>query len=409
MLKFRFTTRKERTRLSPEASLLLLVLLAILFVTLMRGLNLYLTQTVKLESKLLVIEGFLPDYVLPTMIQEFHEGEYEKLLIIGKPIGQGQYLKGIFTEADLIKESLIKMGFDSTKIVGVSIPATVFRDRTYNTGLLLRNYLKNNNLNLDKVNVYTLGCHARRSRILFQRAVGKTVEIGIIAAEDQSYNPKKWWTTSKGFRTVLNETLAYLYVRLVFHPNEEESLKDLKKGYYIDEIQNHRNNADLSFAKKGSPLTDEQRESFSKLNYFPISKDLNVSGRFIKDSIRIEFEMKTSTDRLPIYSNYGKFHFMLDEKEYVLTAYQNLAFVNHPEYKDDLFIPFRDLTNGIESYGGGRYVYIKIPKSDSTFVDFNLSFNPYCAYNHKYSCPIPPEENDLEIRIEAGEKSYDDH
>lgn len=409
MLKIRFTTRKERTRLSPEASLLLLVLLAILFVTLMRGLNLYLTQTVKLESKLLVVEGFLPDYVLPTMIQEFHEGEYETLLIIGKPIGQGQYIKGVFTEADLIEQSLIKMGFDSTKIVNVAIPTTVFRDRTYNTGLLLYNYLTEYKLNYKEVNVYTYGCHSRRSKILYQKAVGNDVKIGIIAAVDRSYDPKKWWKTSKGFRTVLNETLAYLYVRLVFHPNKDEALQDLKKGYYIDEIQNHRNDLNMSFVKKGSPLTDEQRGEFAMLNYFSISEELKIKGRFVKDSIRIEFEMKTSTDRLPIYSNYGKFHFMLDEKEYVLTAYQNLAFVNHPEYKDDLFIPFRDLTNGIESYGGGRYVYIKIPQSDSTILDFNLAFNPYCAYNHKYSCPIPPEENDLEIRIEAGEKNYDDH
>lgn len=375
----------------------------------MRGLNLYLVQTDKVESKLLVVEGFLPDYTLRNMIHEFHEGEYDKLFITGKPIGQGYYLSGYTTSADLMKETLIEMGFDSTKIIAESIPVTVFRDRTYNTGLLLHNYLNENHLAYKKVNVYTLGCHARRSKILFQKAVGKEIEIGIIAGEDRSYDPKKWWKSSKGFRTVVNETLAYLYVRLVFHPDRIEAIEDLYKGYYIDEIQNHRNEKDLEYAKKGSPLTDEQRDHFSQLNYFSVDEDFKISSRFVKDSVRIEFEMKTSTDRLPIYSNYGKFYFTVAGRECVLTAYQNMAFVNHPDYKDDLFIPYRDLTNAIESYGGGRYVYIKIPKTDTAVVDFNLSFNPYCAYNHKYSCPIPPEENDLEVRIEAGEMNYDDH
>lgn len=406
MLKIRLTTRRERTRLSLETSIFFVLSLALLFILLMKGLNLYLAQTDKFESKLLVVEGFLPDYTLRNMMHEFHEGNYDKILITGKPIGQGYYLSGYTTSSDLMKSTLIEMGFDSTKIISISIPATVFRDRTYNTGLLLYNYLKKSNLKLNKINIYTLGCHARRSRILFQKAVGKEFEIGIIAGEDRSYDPKKWWKSSKGFRTVLNETLAYLYVRIVFHPDRDEAIEDLNIGYYIDEIQNHRNDKDITFAKKGSPLTDEQRDHFSQLNYFHINKDFKIKGLFVRDTLRLEFEMKTSTDRLPIYTNYGKFYFTLDGKECVLTAYQNKAYADESDY---LFIPYRDFSNGDESYGGGRYLDLKIPTSDSLSLDFNLSYNPYCAYNHKYSCPIPPEENDLEVRIEAGEKSYDDH
>jgi hypothetical protein len=78
-----------------------------------------------------------------------------------------------------------------------------------------------------------------------------------------------------------------------------------------------------------------------------------------------------------------------------------------PEYKDLLFIPFKDLTNGRESYGGGRYIDIKNPAGKSAIIDFNLAYNPSCAYgSDKYSCPIPPKENFLQVKIKAGEKTY---
>ena len=71
------------------------------------------------------------------------------------------------------------------------------------------------------------------------------------------------------------------------------------------------------------------------------------------------------------------------------------------------YIPFTDLTNGEETYGAGRYLDFKIPESEKVIIDFNLAYNPYCAYNHSYSCPIPPKENNLNIKIEAGEKTFE--
>ena len=114
--------------------------------------------------------------------------------------------------------------------------------------------------------------------------------------------------------------------------------------------------------------------------------------------------MKTSTSRRPVYEKYGDAVFEIDGKTYTLSIYQNHELLNIVGYRDYLFLPYTDLTNGEETYGGGRYIGLRIPKGDTIVIDFNKSYHPLCAYNHDYSCPIPPKENHLEVRIEAGVK-----
>ena len=89
-----------------------------------------------------------------------------------------------------------------------------------------------------------------------------------------------------------------------------------------------------------------------------------------------------------------------------MNLYQSLDLKKIEEYKDALFLPFTDLTSGVDSYGGGKYIDLKIPQGTTITIDFNRAYNPYCAYNHKYSCPIPPQENDLAIEIRAGVKKF---
>lgn len=116
--------------------------------------------------------------------------------------------------------------------------------------------------------------------------------------------------------------------------------------------------------------------------------------------------MKTSTDRLPVYVKYGEAHFELDGKEVILNIYQNMNLVKKEEYKDYLFLPYKDLSNGKGSYGSGRYIDLNIPNGETIILNFNKSYNPYCAYNYKYSCPVPPQENHLDLEILAGVKAF---
>lgn len=157
-----------------------------------------------------------------------------------------------------------------------------------------------------------------------------------------------------------------------------------------------------------SPLTTEDLKIFSSLDFYPIDHKYKVVAQFVRLKNAKVFEMKTTTDRLPKYKKYGTLYFELEGKQFSLNVYQNLDLIKKPEYKDYLFLPFSDLTCGKESYIGGRYIDLRIPEGKTIEIDFNKAYNPYCAYNHKYSCPIVPLENDLDIEIKAGVKKFHD-
>ena len=155
-----------------------------------------------------------------------------------------------------------------------------------------------------------------------------------------------------------------------------------------------------------SPLTSEDLKKFKALDFFSIDSAYIVKAEFVRTPAEAPFAMQTSTDRLPIYVKYGELYFTLKGEKFSLNLYQNQELVKDPEYFDYLFLPFNDLTNGESTYANGRYLDMRIPESNTVVIDFNKAYNPYCAYNGRYSCPIPPEENNLEIAIPAGVKNY---
>jgi len=159
---------------------------------------------------------------------------------------------------------------------------------------------------------------------------------------------------------------------------------------------------------KTSPLTAEDLAVFKALDFYPINEKFFVTAKFIRTEDEKPFEMKTSTDRKPLYVKYGEAHFTIDGSNYKLNIYRNIELSKKEEYKDYLFLPFSDLTSGKESYIGGKYIDMKTPKGETMVIDFNTSYNPYCAYNHNYSCPKVPLENDLNIEIKAGVKKFHD-
>jgi len=158
--------------------------------------------------------------------------------------------------------------------------------------------------------------------------------------------------------------------------------------------------------KEKSPLTAEDFEKFESLEFFPIDLKYIVKASFIQNDFPVPFEMATSTDRRPVYQKYGSLYFKVDNVKCELPVYQNLSLMEKEEYKNYIFVPFTDLTNAKGSYGGGRYLDLELPLNEEIFLDFNRAYNPYCAYNHKYSCVIPPKENDLKVSIKAGVKAF---
>ncbi|WP_396150202.1 DUF1684 domain-containing protein [Flavobacterium sp.] len=155
-----------------------------------------------------------------------------------------------------------------------------------------------------------------------------------------------------------------------------------------------------------SPLKIKDLAVFQALEFFSIAEKYFVKATFKRTKKEKPFEMKTTTSRKPLYVKYGELHFEIDGIPCQLNVYQNVEFSKKPGYKNSLFLPFTDYTSGVESYGGGRYIDLEIQKGNTWTIDFNQAYNPYCAYNEKYSCPIVPEENDLKVEIKAGVKAF---
>ncbi len=154
-----------------------------------------------------------------------------------------------------------------------------------------------------------------------------------------------------------------------------------------------------------SPLDWQQKQDFSGLEYFADNEDLVLEvevRRFAEDEPLIEMSTNTG-DRRP-YRRYGQFSFTVEGQEAVLTIYSD-------PHGQEFFLPFKDATNGSESYGAGRYLDNHRPGmgevGNGRFgIDFNNAYNPYCAYSSAYSCPLPPRENWLDVPIRAGEKNF---
>ena len=158
-----------------------------------------------------------------------------------------------------------------------------------------------------------------------------------------------------------------------------------------------------------SPLKESDRKEFEGLEFFKYDSTFVVEAIFTRTDNELPFKMKTTTDRLPEYVKYGVLQFSLNNDMFQLSIYQNQDKIKEDPNYDSLFLPFTDETNGMESYGGGRYIDLSRPKGNKLIIDFNSAYNPYCAYNDKYSCPIVPRENYLKTRIEAGVKTFGKH
>ena len=137
-----------------------------------------------------------------------------------------------------------------------------------------------------------------------------------------------------------------------------------------------------------------------------------VKAKFTKIENAPTFEMATTTDRKPLYKKYGLLNFTLNGEKCELTIYQSQDDLRDKKYKDYLFLPFTDDTSGNESYGGGRYMDVMttdITEDNTVLLNFNNTYNPYCAYNDKYSCPLTPRKNHLDVEIKAGIKVFEKH
>lgn len=178
-------------------------------------------------------------------------------------------------------------------------------------------------------------------------------------------------------------------------------------GFDAAAIEAMRSEKDEAFASEEfSPIPEAQRAQFKGLSYFKPSADYYVEATFEAAAQPPLLELQTSkSNDVRKYERAGEFHFTVNNTACSLAAYQR------PDgpHRSLFFVPFLDKTSGAETYAAGRYLDIEQQDhSDVYTLDFNLAYNPYCAYNERYSCPLVPEENTLSVAVEAGEKYVED-
>ncbi len=158
-------------------------------------------------------------------------------------------------------------------------------------------------------------------------------------------------------------------------------------------------------SEEKSPLDSKDLKKFKSLPFYDYNPAFRVTATFELSSVFNTFEMPTTKQRYggqPIYAVYGTLHFTIQNREFVLNVYQSQVLKEKEGYEDYLFFPFTDMTSDNGSYAVGRYIDLKIPDTNTIILDFNHAYNPYCAYSDRYSCPIPPEENHIDIEVNAG-------
>ena len=211
-------TRRERLGLSWPGWGLLLLLSAGIFLFLILTVQPFLTETQRVNSDVFVMEGWLREYAVRKVVSDFQNGSGRIIYTTGGPItGTDGGANDSNTLASEGASLLEKYGVPRAGVQ--MVPAhEVGRDRTYTSAVALRDWFQAHGLKIHGFNIFTEDAHARRTRLLFQEALGPHIQVGIISVPNPDYDATHWWRYSEGVRTVLGESIAYLYARLLFHP-----------------------------------------------------------------------------------------------------------------------------------------------------------------------------------------------
>ena len=212
--------RKERWSLSWRGRLILASALLLVGALIFKGVYPFLATTHRVNASILVVEGWIHEYAIRAAVKEFQSNKYQRVFTTGGPVqGTGGYINDYYTSASVGADLLKKNGLANGSVQ--MVPSRVMdRDRTYGSAVALRNWFRDHNMAVSGIDVVTEDLHARRTRLLFQKAFGKEVRVGIIAVANVDYPANRWWHYSQGLKNVVSEFAAYLYARLFFFPSD---------------------------------------------------------------------------------------------------------------------------------------------------------------------------------------------
>ncbi len=213
---------KYRWGLSLPAKLLLLLVIVGFGATVVFEIYPFLAVTQRVDADALVVEGWVHPYGIRAGVEEFRKGNYQKIYTTGGPVvGKGGYVNDWNTSASVGAEELKREGI-APDLVQMVPSRVIGRDRTYSSAVALREWWSEHGMRPHGINIVTEDTHARRSRLLFQKALGADVKVGVIAVSSPDFDARHWWQYSEAVEEVIGETLAYAYATLLFHPTEAE-------------------------------------------------------------------------------------------------------------------------------------------------------------------------------------------
>jgi len=212
--------RRERWSLSWRGRAIVASVLLLVGALIFEGVYPFLATTHRVNANILVVEGWIHEYAIRTAVKEFQSNHYQRVFTTGGPVGgSGGYINDFYTSASVGADLLKKCGLPDDRLQ--MVPSRVMdRDRTYASAVALRNWFRAHDIAVSGIDVVTEDLHARRTRLLFQKAFGKDVQVGIIAVANVDYPAHRWWHYSEGLKDVVGEFTAYLYARLLFFPSE---------------------------------------------------------------------------------------------------------------------------------------------------------------------------------------------
>jgi uncharacterized SAM-binding protein YcdF (DUF218 family) len=220
---FGMLARKERWGLSMRGRLAAGALSLALAWLMLIETHPFLAVTDRVDANYLVMEGWVHMFAAQTTAAEFRSGKYRGIFVTGSPVkGSGDYDKDSNTEAWVGADLLLRAGIPEGQLQRIA-RRQVDRDRTYGSALELKTWIQEHHPEVHAINVLTEDAHARRTRLLFQEALGPDIKVGVIAAPNPDYDPHHWWRYSEGVREITGETIAYLYAKFLFWPEKHNN------------------------------------------------------------------------------------------------------------------------------------------------------------------------------------------
>jgi DUF218 domain len=215
---FAIFTRRERWGLSWRGWLLITAVGLVGTYLAFLNVHPFLAVTHRVNTNILVVEGWMQQYAIRAGAEEFKSGSYERVFTTGGPqSGEARYTNDYNTAASVGAEILKKFGVPDDHVQ--MVPSRVIvRERTYSSAVALRDWFREHGVSVHSMNVVTEDAHARRTQFLYQKAFGKNVLVGVIAVQNPDYDPRNWWRYSAGVREVIGESIAYIYARFFFYP-----------------------------------------------------------------------------------------------------------------------------------------------------------------------------------------------